>query len=215
MGEYATRKSDSENVKIGTCEDMYYLRFDQRWQVLAEPGNVDPVNDAEALRFRFPWPDEDLIRPGDFEDYNKGVRIDGLPASADVEHYSVQFSAPNGYLVSLPCPESAEYVPAPHGSLSLIGVNRTEAIRVHKNGYGGACKLVAQKFRPGIGLVPIMKCNACGAMWRIEDREGINCLVGALRAMAAEAERRLGGAAKYYQTIADRVLAGIAEEVQP
>lgn len=216
MGEYATRKSDGERIKIGTCEDMYYLRFDQRRQVRPEPGNVDPVTDAAALRFRFPFPDEDGKQPGEFEDYRKGIRIDGLPASKDVDHYSVQFSAPNGYLVSLPCPESAEYVDAPHGSLSLIGVNRTEAIRVHKNGYGGACKLVAQKFRPGIGLVPIMRCGGCGSMWRMEDRADIVVLAVALRSMADRATRdKSPFQATCYHAIADRVLAGILETVEP
>ena len=58
MGEYAKHKG--EEIKIGTCENMYYLRFDQRHKVKALPGNVDPNGaDAYALRFRFPWPNED------------------------------------------------------------------------------------------------------------------------------------------------------------
>jgi hypothetical protein len=36
MGEYATRKSDNEYIKIGTCESMYYLRFDDINQVVYE-----------------------------------------------------------------------------------------------------------------------------------------------------------------------------------
>ncbi len=30
MGEYAKRASDGVEVKIGTCEAMYYLRFEDR-----------------------------------------------------------------------------------------------------------------------------------------------------------------------------------------
>lgn len=214
MGEYAT--CNGERIKIGTCEDMYYLRFDQRRKVRHESGNVDPVKDAAELRFRFPFPDEDAIEPGAFEDYRKGVRIDGMPASKDVDHYNVQFSAPNGYLCSLPCPESAEYTAEPNGSSrSLIGVNRTAPIRVGLNGYGGACKLVAQKFRPGIGLVPIMQCGGCGSLWRIEDRADIEALAVALRSMADAALRNKSGMQSYYNTIADRVLAGVCETVVP
>lgn len=33
MGEYAKRMRDGERVKIGTCENMYYLRFEERHQV--------------------------------------------------------------------------------------------------------------------------------------------------------------------------------------
>src|SRR3990172_10222248 len=97
MGEYAT--FNGHEVKIGTMEDMYSLRFDQRHQVQALSGNVDPNRDDEAqmLRFRFPWPDEDDIEPGSgkFHDkgYHRAVAIHGFRAPVDVEHGHVQFVA--------------------------------------------------------------------------------------------------------------------------
>ncbi len=166
MGEYATH--NGQNIKIGTCEDMYYLRYDQRQLVTPERGNVDPVKDAEALRFRFPWPDEDANEPGQFENYHRSLTIHGASPSASVEHYSIQFSAQAGYLVSLPCPEA--------GAVTINGATLT----VHRNGFQGAVQLVAQKFRPGIGLVPILRC-ACGAMWREEDRSQIEELAVLIR----------------------------------
>ena len=75
MGEYATRKDIGERIKIGTCESMYYLRADQAREVYAEPGNVDPIADAAAIRFRFPFPDEDGIEPGNFDDHARHMRI--------------------------------------------------------------------------------------------------------------------------------------------
>lgn len=33
MGEYATRRSDNEHIKIGTCENMFQSIF--RWSALA------------------------------------------------------------------------------------------------------------------------------------------------------------------------------------
>lgn len=60
MGEYAIRKSDGKEVKIGTCEDMMYCRYDQ-------------INDivysfiCKNLCWRIPTPDEDGIQVGDFE----------------------------------------------------------------------------------------------------------------------------------------------------
>ena len=39
MGEYAIRKSDGESIKIGTCEDMYYLRYEDRFKVTPEEGS--------------------------------------------------------------------------------------------------------------------------------------------------------------------------------
>lgn len=84
MGEYANYQG--EQVKIGTCEDMYYLRADQRHLVQAVSSSLD-VNGPErfAVRFRFPFPDEDGTEPGAFEHYKRGVRV---PVScAEQEHY--------------------------------------------------------------------------------------------------------------------------------
>ena len=44
MGEYA--KYNNQEIKIGTCETMYYLRYEDRHKVKALKGNVDPVRDA-------------------------------------------------------------------------------------------------------------------------------------------------------------------------
>lgn len=191
MGEYATFRG--EQIKIGTCEDMYYLRFDQRELVTPESGNVNPVTDAPELRFRFPWPDEDANEPGDFEDYNRGLTIYGVNVASDVEHYSVQFAADAGYLVSLPCPESGE-------SITVNG----KPLTIHRNGFKGAVQLVRQKIRPGIGLCPILRC-ACGAMWRVEGRSEIEELAVLVR---SEGDRRTGQQL-FYHTIADRLLAGL------
>lgn len=190
MGELALYKG--ERIKIGTCEDMYYLRFDQRHQVIALPGNVDPVKDAGELRFRFPWPDEDHIEPGGgFHDngFGRAIRVEGLSPSPDVEHYSVQFSAQNGYLVSLPCPESGKVIPG---------------VRIHRNGYGGAVHLSSQRFRPGIGLVPVLRCGGCGTMWREEDRSRIEELAVIFRAEGDRVAK--DGRAPFFHAIADRLL---------
>lgn len=67
MGEYALY--NGEQIKIGTCESMYYLRWDQRHNVIPLPGNVDPIKDVESIWFRIPKRDELNIEPGAFE-YN-------------------------------------------------------------------------------------------------------------------------------------------------
>lgn len=61
MGEYAIYQG--RRVKIGTCEDLYYLRLDQVPLVQAEASSVDPRSCLDVLRFRFPWPDEDGLTP--------------------------------------------------------------------------------------------------------------------------------------------------------
>lgn len=42
MGEYAKSNKDGEIVKIGTCEDMYYLRADQLEEITAIDHSMDP-----------------------------------------------------------------------------------------------------------------------------------------------------------------------------
>ena len=146
MGEYA--KFNRRDIKIGTCEDMYYLRADQSALVQPLPGNVDPVRDRAELRFRFPWPDEDEIRPGAFERYERGVGLHGVEQPATVDHGVVQFTAP-GYNVCLPCPESKAY----------------SGLKIHRNGHPGPVQIVQQRWI-GDQLVLICACGGCGAKWR-------------------------------------------------
>lgn len=216
MGEYATRRDNGERIKIGTCESMYYLRHDQRHKVRAESGNVDPVHDAASIRFRFPWPDEDAIEPGNFEDYARKMRVDGLTPSAAVEHDSIQFSAPAGYLVSLPCPEAGTAhittVARVAGSATaLLAQAKSAPLTIHRNGFAGSVFLVEQRYRPGIGLVPVLQC-ACGAKWRIEERAEIEDLAMRFRAMADRDPQ--DARARNWHTIADRILDGISDDTR-
>jgi hypothetical protein len=200
MGEYARRKSDGQEIKIGTCEDMYYLRADQRFQVSPLPGNLDPASKSvvHVLRFRFPWPHEDGTQPGEFEEYEKAVAVHGVSAPAGVEHHSVQFAAHAGYLVSLPCPEG----PSSHG------------LTIHRNGFKGAVLLTQQKLLADGRLVPICRCGGCGSAWRVEDPADIEAIAVAFRAEGDRLERagQFNGTGKadrvWWDKVADRVLAG-------
>lgn len=170
MGEYAKLKGTGKEIKIGTCENMYYLRFDQREMVWPQRGNVNPMTDTEHIRFRFPWPDEDDIQPGSFEDPDKRLAVQA-PAPEDMEHGIVQFVASReGYNVCLPCPEG----PSSHG------------LTVHRNGFKGATFLVQQRVWED-RLVGVMEC-VCGHRYRlptIEDAEPV------IASLLNEAESRL------------------------
>jgi len=203
VGEY-TRNGD----KMGTCEDMYYLRFQDRGRVTPESGSLDPANPkiVPVLRWRFPWPDEDHIQPcgGEYHDngYSRAIAVPGYNStSEDVEHGTVQFSAQAGYLVSLPCPESPTYN-GPH---------------IHRNGFRGSVLLRAQKYVEGVGLVPVLECGGCARMWRCEDVEDIERMAVAFRSEGDRRERRgahngTGEADRvWWDAVADRLLAGIAQ----
>lgn len=120
MGEYA--KYRGQEINIGTCEDMYYLRADQRHL-------VDYTFELPIDRFRFPFPDEDHIAPGQFEDYDRGYRIPGwrLPEEWAADHGHVQFVASAGYNCCLACPES----------VADTDPREVDGVKVHRNGWQG------------------------------------------------------------------------------
>lgn len=200
MGEYA--KYSGEEIKIGTCENMYYLRADQAHRVQALPGNVDPVRDAGEIRFRFPWPDEDVQAPGSFERCERSVAIHGVPLPEDFDHSTVQFTSGNGFLLSLPCP------------LSKAGQEAAEkaGIKIHKNGYAGDFQITQQRFFEG-NLVLIGQCGGCGAKFRLPTMAEAAPVV---EACLAEADKRINGVesqkdpstARWWMTIAARILDG-------
>ncbi len=209
MGEYANYLGES--VKIGTCENMYYLRADQAHSVTAQHGNVDPVADRADLRFRFPFPDEDGIAPGAFADHARGVRVQGWVWPADWEgHSTIQLKSDVGYLMSIPCPESGATIHKADGSV----------LAVHRNGFQGACKLVQQRYWRDL-LVGVIEC-ACGAKFRLETIDLAEQVAVALRSEAdrqqLETTRAINRGdcpegtpstdALYLHAVADRLLAG-------
>jgi hypothetical protein len=83
MGEYISYKN--AEVKIGTCEDLYYTSYQKFTKALEArflswlPGNGAPPEYASpdaGFRFRFPFPDEDHLPFGNIkEPFNRGVPI--------------------------------------------------------------------------------------------------------------------------------------------
>jgi hypothetical protein len=171
MGEYA--QYNGQDVKIGTCESMYYLRADQRH--LIEGYTFDGGD-----RFRFPFPDEDEIAPGQFVDHDRGVRIPGWSLPAEWEgHGGVQFKAEPGYLLYVPCPEGQEFV-----ELDI-------AEKIGRNGWHGGAMLKQQRVFDG-RLVSVVACGSCGALWRLETIEDALPVIVAFRAEAERQEWRRG-----------------------
>lgn len=127
MSEIAIDKKTGKRVKIGCCDNLYYLRFEQRADVRALPGNVDPVRQSSELWYRLPLPEEEGTAPGAFEYSGPcGARPlpifvpetvtgpDGKEAEnptwtklrADLETRKsgiIQLKTGNGVLVNVPC----------------------------------------------------------------------------------------------------------------
>ena len=201
MGEYA--KFGNEEIKIGTCESMYYLRADQAHKVGPLDGNVHPIRDRLAIRFRFPFPDEDTTAPGDFHKhgYERGIYFD-VPVPEGVEHSTKQFQGEGGYLVSLPCPESPD----------CAALAKREGFRFFRNGHPGPCSLVQQKWvQQGTSefLVPVFRCTGCGSLWRVDTLEECAPYIASLRTRANEQRTENSpSSAAFFDTIADRIELG-------
>lgn len=173
MGEYA--KYRGESIKIGTCESMYYLRADQRHL-------ISGYDFDESLRYRFPFPDEDHLEPGIFDDHDRGVRIPGYAIPSDYEgHGSVQFTSSAGYVLSIPCPE--QFDTPGLGPVDVGGVN------VHRNGFHGHAVVKQQRQIDG-QLLTVISCGACGSAWRLPDLESAMPIVDAFRDEADRQEYR-------------------------
>lgn len=181
MGEYAVRKSDGEQVKIGTCELMYYLRYEDRAKVSQLDGSLDPSKELN-LFWRLPFPDEDHQQAGDYEQYNRGLRLYRLEQNGkSIRHFRdettaedpgiMQLKHESGLLVNVPCyhgeklPESGE-------------------VKFFWNGKSWFYELAFVKNTPD-GVLPVVKCRHCNNMWRyswdevlqyIEDHEMVKRL---------------------------------------
>lgn len=196
MGEYA--KFAGRDIKMGTCEDMYYLRAEQVPQLRPLPNSLNPRDPEvlQVLRFRFPWPDEDGTEPGAFDRYNRTAAVHDVQLPEGVEHDLVQFVAQAGYLVSLPCPEGP---PATHG------------LQVHRNGFAGPVLIVQQGYRNG-NLAVICRCGGCGAPFNLPTQADAEPVIVACRAEADRMEKR-GESGAWWHTVADRIAAGYAQAI--
>jgi hypothetical protein len=166
MGEMAKYKGQA--VKIGTCEMMYYLRYEDRNLVTAMPNNVNPM-DSKDLFFRLPLPEEDGIGPGGYNGHQPfrggpneyyispyACRLDNLhPSFADVWENPglVQTTVPQlGMLVNLKC---------------YHGLKLNEDSEGAKFGWNGKHDGLSLSYLKDSGqeLRVVISCVACNQMW--------------------------------------------------
>jgi hypothetical protein len=165
MSENARRKSDGQNVKIGTCESMYYLRFDQRDQVdYPWPALSDDPETLDPFLYRFPDPREDGTDVGEYESGWGGVKlsIPGFWAGFEpgsVDHGIIQATARDGYLFNLPCPE---------GNPELYKGEHGKGPRAHRNGGTTTVIVTAQRWYAG-RLVLVIDCAGCSRSIRLPE----------------------------------------------
>lgn len=173
MGEYAKRINDGVEIKIGTCERMYYLRYEDRNRVKRLPNSLDPATCA-GLFWRLPFPDEDAILPGEYRPHDRGLRLFRIienpdhaqicyrSAQADFMPEDMSEAEPgimqlrhehSGVMINVPCYHGAKLPEPPPGG------------QVFWNGRGYALELTSIKNLNDGKVKPVVSCRFCGTMW--------------------------------------------------
>lgn len=164
MSEYATRKIDCKEFKIGTCDDMFNCRYDQISEV------IYPYM-SDNLYWRIPTPDEDGIQPGDF---NQSLLLRDIYTPWKVKIDASRFSEEDkagmkqqgffqlrepkmGLLVNIRCP---------HGfPMEQFKQNKEgDIISMGYSGHQDTLYLKGLKNEPN-ELKVLVECSACGSMW--------------------------------------------------
>jgi hypothetical protein len=180
---------NGQQIKIGTCENMYYLRPDQIKLVQSTT-----LRDLTNLRFRFPFPDEDNVPPGEFSNHDRGLAVWKYDVPDGIKHYRVQFRATAGILVNLPCPHSAD--------------GKSSGITYLFNGYHGPARIVQQRIWAG-RWATVMACGPCNARYRLPDLAAARPLLDAIETEVTHAEHdKALGRAVMWRTVAERIEAG-------
>lgn len=165
MGEFAVRKEDGQRVKIGTCDAMYYLRYEDREKMRAQDDSLDPAN-TDRLYWRLPFPDEDDTKPGCYVNPFRGERLWKTWEDENGQRWTKDFSCPeladnpgtiqlrhdSGLLVNVPCH---------HGEkLPEVG----NGVKMFWNGRSHAYELAHIK-NDGGKVFPVIQCRHCRKMW--------------------------------------------------
>lgn len=176
MGEYARRKRDGAQIKIGTCESMYYARYEQL-------GDFSYSYSTDNLLWRIPTPDEDGIEVGDFNYElipNNGIipnmlAIDTTKISKeDCEDMqkvgTMQLTNEDmGLLVNVRCPHGLPLKDKDDN----WGVQRKDDDFLVSYGHNGLknplylafLKNTSNELRVGI------RCRCCGSMWALSFKD--------------------------------------------
>jgi hypothetical protein len=154
MGEYAYRVEDGEEVKIGTCENMYYIRYEDRFRVTKAEHSLDCSSELN-LRWRLPFPDEDHIKIGEYWDYERSSPLFGyIPEDANdlgLRPYDFKINHDK-------CYHSYKTLP--------IGLVKSNVIECKDYFFELAFIKNTEE-----GLKAIIRCCGCREMWKVDIKD--------------------------------------------
>jgi len=181
---------------------MKYLRASQVRQVTKARHSINLKEYGDKVLYRFPFPNEDGIPPGGFDELN-GYAVYGVEVPEDDDgHYSIQFlsnkACVSGMMACLPCPKSAE--------------GKTFPIKVSFNGFcGGDAQVKYQRIWEG-KLATVIACPCCGGDYRLETLDEALPIIDAI--LKTVPEYRKNGRhenAKIAEEMARRITAGYTD----
>lgn len=206
MGEHIYWKGDS--YKLGTCEDLYYVTYDDLLAMVNGGarklgGNLAPHEYlVNGFRYRFPFPNEDGQDKLELPDFDRGV-VTTAPAEAmSEEHESIYLALGprgGGYNINakVTCPMSPDakpenYSQGPH--TKIVEVCQQKAVDGH--------------------LWVVLRCPYCGTKWRLGPEEAA-ILVAYMRDHYSKTywQDSWSSQRDYYLEIANRIEAGYNREV--
>jgi hypothetical protein len=208
MGEYVT--INKQQVKLGTCEDLYYTRLNQLWSYSHIQGVKEYLNPDNGFRYRFPFPEEDNLTIGNYNDFDKGLII-SLHADdyrlVDFSHDDIWHgcSAENkgsyNVNISLPCPQSK----ALDWTFIQMPDNTTMKIKHSNNDF----RIVSIKQQKQVNgeVWTVISCPYCGSRVRI-DYDGAVKLVHSIKVGYIDCHNATESNKEYYTKVIDRIMQG-------
>lgn len=181
MGEYIKLNgSDASRVKIGSCENLGYITYDEL-KYAVEHGAQQAACNAEpkdyidpAAGWFYRWPFTSELTGGrrnpltaeaiNRRDYERALVVDvtGLPiviAHRDTVVFERKCSDGTSMKVEVPCPYDAERFAASGAKRIMYGVQ------------GDRLEIVGEKLMPDGSLQTLIRCPVCGALCRIDEDE--------------------------------------------
>ena len=184
MGEYIRYKG--EEVKIGTCEQMYYTSFDNFIKHLPDmkqqSGNLSPEAYLQESNFwRLPFPDEKNLPFGNINgDFDRCLSLyiarDNYEALKMTGHKTfylpvmpAKFTG-HGFNISIPCPYSEDF------KNIKTSTNTDKGFFISSRYQYGLLNLIYQKNEDG-KLLPVVQCPYCKSLWTLDTKQDLVNLI--------------------------------------
>ncbi len=171
MGEYTLT-----GEKLGTCESLYYIRFDEMLAIKDEESEYGSTLGEEYIQdgfwYRFPWPDEDrqtFRSHHGRRDYSRAFRFlipRGLvnfphnPSMCVYVHPHGEENGGNNINVFIPCPQSDRFIDSPD----------LYAHQGYKERKHDLIEVYMRIIREG-QLQTVFRCPYCEQSFRLEDED--------------------------------------------